>query len=199
MIIGLTGGIASGKSTVATMLKELGIPVVDADQIAREVVQPGEKAYEQIVNHFGEAILHSDRTINRKKLGSIVFNDEKERSALNNMIHPAIREKMNEQKEGYLSKGYKTVVLDIPLLFEGKNKHSYELDKVLVVAVSEDVQFQRLLERDQMGEEDARNRIRSQMPLHEKKALADEVIDNNGTKEETKQQLLAILNKWGVN
>lgn len=199
MIIGLTGGIASGKSTVSEMLKELGIPIVDADQIARQVVQPGEKAYEKIVRYFGEEMLFPDGTLNRKKLGSVVFNDEKEREVLNGIIHPAIREQMDEQKTAFINQGYETVVLDIPLLFEGKNKQSYELDKVLLVAVSRDVQFSRLVERDQTGEDDARQRINSQMPIKEKAALADEVIDNNGTKEETKRQLLAILKKWGVN
>ena len=196
MIIGLTGGIASGKSTVSNMIQELGIPVVDADQIAREVVEPGESAYEQIVRHFGEQILHQDGTLNRKKLGSIVFSDEKERKTLNSIIHPAIREKMEEEKNEYLNQGFDTVVLDIPLLFESKNP--YRLDKVLLVAVSEDVQFKRLVERDQMGEKDARQRIQSQMPIKDKIALADEVIDNNGTVQETREQLLYILNKWGV-
>ncbi|PWA05460.1 dephospho-CoA kinase [Pueribacillus theae] len=197
MIIGLTGGIASGKSTVAGMFEELGIPVVDADMIARKVVEPGEEAYRQIIAHFGKSVLFPDGTLNRKKLGSIVFKNEKERLALNNIIHPAVREKMDEEKNDYLAKGHQTVVLDIPLLFEGRDKKSF--DKILLVAVSEDVQFKRLVERDQMGEEDAANRIQSQMPIKDKIPLSDAVIYNDGTIEETKEQLLTILEKWGVN
>ncbi len=198
MIIGLTGSIATGKSTVANMIKELGIPVIDADKIAREVVEPGEPAYEQIVNQFGQGILFPDGTLDRKKLGSIVFQNKEKREQLNRIVHPAIRKKMDAQKNDYLQRGFKTVVMDIPLLFEGKRNQN-EFDKILLVAVSEEVQLKRLLERDKMGEEDARNRIRSQMPIKEKIPLADAVIWNNGTLEETKAQLLAILKKWGVN
>lgn len=197
MIIGLTGGIATGKSTVTKMLIELGIPVIDADKIAREVVEPNKKAYEQIVAHFGEDILLPDRTLNRKKLGSIIFNDEAERKVLNQIVHPAIHEEMERQRKEYLEQGKETIVFDIPLLFEGQTQMKF--DKTLLVAVSEEVQFKRLLERDQMGEEDARSRIKSQIPISEKIPLADEVIDNNGTREETRAQLLEILKKWGVN
>lgn len=196
MIIGLTGSIATGKSTVAKMIEEMNIPVIDADKIAREVVEPGEKAYEQIVEYFGKDILFPDGTINRKKLGLIVFQDEEKRNVLNRIVHPVIRERMDQQKEEYLAKGYETVVLDIPLLFEGNRQD--EFDKVLLVAVSEDTQLKRLLERDKMGKEDALNRIRSQMPIKDKIPLADAVIYNDGTIEETKAQLVTILKKWGV-
>ena len=196
MIIGLTGSIATGKSTVANMIKEMNIPVIDADKVAREVVEPGEKAYEQIVEYFGTEILFPDGTLNRKKLGTIVFQDEEKRNVLNSIVHPVIRERMDQQKEEYLAKGYKTVVLDIPLLFEGNRQD--EFDKVLLVAVSEETQLKRLLERDKMGKEDALNRIRSQMPIKDKIPLADAVIYNDGTIEETKAQLIAILKKWGV-
>ncbi len=196
MIIGLTGSIATGKSTVANMIKEMNIPVIDADKVAREVVEPGEKAYEQIVEYFGTEILFPDGTLNRKKLGTIVFQDEEKRNVLNSIVHPVIRERMDQQKEEYLAKGYNTVVLDIPLLFEGNRQD--EFDKVLLVAVSEETQLKRLLERDKMGKEDALNRIRSQMPIKDKIPLADAVIYNDGTIEETKTQLIAILKKWGV-
>jgi len=196
MIIGLTGSIATGKSTVAKMIEEMNIPVIDADKIAREVVEPGENAYEQIVEYFGKDILFPDGTLNRKKLGSIVFQDEEKRNVLNSIVHPVIRERMDERKEEYLAKGCKTVVLDIPLLFEGNRQN--EFDKVLLVAVSEETQLKRLLERDKMGKEDALNRIRSQMPIKDKIPLADAVIYNDGTMEETRAQLVAILKKWGV-
>lgn len=196
MIIGLTGSIATGKSTVAKMFEEMNIPVIDADKVAREVVEPGEKAYQQIVDFFGTEILFPDGTLNRKKLGSIVFQNEEKRNVLNRIVHPVIRERMDQQKEEYLAKGFETVVLDIPLLFEGNRQA--EFDKVLLVAVSEETQLKRLLERDKMGKEDALNRIRSQMPIKDKIPLADAVIYNDGTLEETKEQLVTILKKWGV-
>lgn len=196
MIIGLTGGISSGKSTVAEMIKQLGIPIVDADVIAREVVEPNEEAYAQIVQHFGTSILNEDQTIDRKKLGAIVFNDENERKKLNSIVHPAIRQRMKQQKEQYLQEGFVHVVLDIPLLFE--SKLTYLVEKTLLVYVNEDVQLQRLMARDESTKEEALSRIKSQMPLNEKIKLADAVINNNGTVEETKEQLFQVLKKWSV-
>jgi dephospho-CoA kinase len=196
LIIGLTGGIASGKSTVARMLLELGIPVIDADQIAREVVEIGEEAYWQIVERFGEKILQDDKTIDRTKLGAIVFNDEEKRKVLNGIVHPAVRKKMLEQKEQYIRSGAKTVVLDIPLLFE--SKLTYLVDKVIVVFVDEHTQLERLMARNGFSKEEAEVRIRAQMPLREKITKADAVIDNNGSIKKTKEQLLNILAKWDV-
>lgn len=194
MIIGLTGGIASGKSTVSNMIKEVGIPVVDADIIAREVVQKGEEAYEKIVDHFGTEILSDDESIDRPKLGAIVFNNEEKRLSLNGIVHPAIRKKMLTEIKQYKQVGNKIVVLDIPLLFE--SKLTYMVDKIILVYVDQEIQKERLIKRDQFSDEEAKARIASQMPLVEKIELADEVIHNHGLKEETKQQLLKILNKW---
>ncbi|MBU8905145.1 dephospho-CoA kinase [Desertibacillus haloalkaliphilus] len=196
MIVGLTGGIASGKSSVTRLLKEYGIAVIDADLVAREVVEAGEEAYQKIVDHFGETILASDKTIARKKLGEIVFNDEEERNALNAIVHPAIRKRMLEQKESYEKEGRELIVYDLPLLFENELTHMVE--KIILVYVDADVQLQRLMERDQSTREEALSRIRSQMPIAEKLSLADEVIDNNGSRDETKQQLLEILKKWNI-
>jgi dephospho-CoA kinase len=196
LIIGLTGGIASGKSTVARMLLELGIPVIDADQIAREVVEIGEDAYLQIVEKFGEEILQADKTIDRAKLGAIVFNDEEKRKLLNSIVHPAVRQKMLEQKEQYVKKGEKNIVLDIPLLFE--SNLTYLVDKILVVYVDDHIQLERLMERNCFSKEEAEARIKAQLPLKEKAAKADAVIDNNGTIEQTKEQLLNILKQWDV-
>jgi dephospho-CoA kinase len=196
LIIGLTGGIASGKSTVARMLLELGIPVIDADQIAREVVEIGEDAYLQIVEKFGEEILQDDKTIDRAKLGAIVFNDEEKRKLLNSIVHPAVRQKMLEQKEQYVKKGEKNIVLDIPLLFE--SNLTYLVDKILVVYVDGHIQLERLMERNCFSKEEAEARIKAQLPLKEKAAKADAVIDNNGTIEQTKEQLLNILKQWDV-
>lgn len=195
VIIGLTGGIASGKSTVSSMLKELGIPVIDADEEARLAVEKGEKAYFEIVSYFGEEILFEDGSIDRRKLGSIIFPNEAKRKVLNGIVHPAVRENMNRKKEEYLACGHDFVVLDIPLLFESKLTHMVE--KVLIVYVDELTQLARLMDRNGFTEEEASARIASQLPLKEKLALADAVIDNNGSIDETKKQLLNILSNWG--
>ncbi|KMY60611.1 MULTISPECIES: dephospho-CoA kinase [Geobacillus] len=192
--IGLTGGIASGKSTVSAMMRELGLPVIDADEAARAVVRPGEEAYRQIVAAFGPGILRADGEIDRAKLGAIVFNDKQQRKVLNAIVHPAVRKKMLAEKEAHIRSGAKTVVLDIPLLFESGLTHW--VDKVLVVYVDDDVQLRRLMARNGFTEEEALARIRSQWPMAEKVKRADAVIDNNGTIEETRRQLLAILHQW---
>lgn len=196
IVIGLTGSIATGKSTVASMFIDIGIPVIDADRIAREVVEPGEEAYKKVVETFGEEILLEDRSLNRPKLGRIVFSDEEKRNQLNSIVHPAIRKKMLEKRDAYLKNGEGCVVLDIPLLFESKLEHF--VDKIIVVYVDEDVQLKRLLERNQLTKEEALERIRSQMPVKDKIELADAVIDNNGTIEHSFKQLKEILQKWDV-
>lgn len=196
IVIGLTGSIATGKSTVASMFMDLGIPVIDADRIAREVVEPGEEAYKKVVETFGEEILLEDRSLNRPKLGRIVFSDEEKRNQLNSIVHPAIRKRMLEKRDAYLKKGERCVVLDIPLLFESKLEHF--VDKIIVVFVDENVQLKRLLDRNQLTKEEALQRIRSQMPVKDKLELADAAIDNNGTIEHSFKQLKEILQKWDV-
>jgi dephospho-CoA kinase len=194
LTIGLTGGIASGKSTVTRMIRELGIPVIDADQVARDVVKVGEEAYAQIVATFGQDILQANGEIDRAKLGAIVFHNEQERKKLNAIVHPAVRRRMMEEKEAYVQNGAKTIVLDIPLLFESELTNF--IDKVIVVYVDDEVQLERLMKRNGFSKEEALARIRSQLPLREKIKKADAVINNNGTVEETKQQLLQILIEW---
>lgn len=196
LVIGLTGGIASGKSTVAKMLAALNIPVIDADVIAREVVEPGETSYQQVVEVFGEGILKEDGSINRPKLGSIIFSDEEKREQLNQIVHPAVRKRMLEKKEAYIQQGEKCIVLDIPLLFE--SKLTSLADRTLVVFADEETQLKRLMERNQLSEQEAMNRIQSQMSLKKKVKLADEIIDNNHSIEESNKQLLNLLKKWEV-
>lgn len=196
MIIGLTGSIASGKSTVAKMLEKYRFPIVDADQVARQVVEPGEPALLEIVAAFGEEILLEDGTLNRKKLGDLIFHDPSKRVKLNDIIHPAIRKEMLRQRDEWLHNGAEVVVMDIPLLFESKLQHFVE--KVLVVSLSEEKQLERLMERNQLTESEARARISSQLPLSVKEEGADAVIYNEKTKEETEQQLNYILNEWGL-
>jgi len=195
VIIGLTGGIASGKSTVSMMLKELNIPVIDADEEARLAVEKGEKAYLEIVAYFGEEILLEDGSIDRLKLGSIIFPNEEKRTILNSIVHPAVRENMLRKKEQYLIAGYEFVVLDIPLLFESKLTQMVE--KVIVVYVDEQTQLARLMERNGFSKDEAMARIASQLPLKDKLTLADAVIDNNGSIDDTKKQLISILTNWG--
>jgi dephospho-CoA kinase len=192
--IGLTGGIASGKSTVSSMLIELGFPVIDADQIAREAVKPGEEPYKKIVETFGREILLENGEINRPKLGSIIFHDQEKRDLLNKIVHPFVRRRMIEQKEALFEKGEKAVILDIPLLFESKLTHL--VDKTILVYVDADVQLERLMRRNDLTENEAKARIASQMPLVQKVPLADTVINNNGTIEETRKQLIHVLTNW---
>lgn len=196
LTIGLTGGIASGKSTVSKMLTDLGIPVIDADIEARLAVEQGETAYNDIVRYFGEDILNQEGNIDREKLGSIVFHDEEKRNALNSFVHPAVRERMLVKVERAKQNSEKAIVLDIPLLIEGNLQ--YMADKILLVYVNEETQLQRLMERNQYSKEEALARIKSQMPIGEKIKYADQVIDNNGTIAETKQQLEQILAQWGM-
>lgn len=197
MQIGLTGGIASGKSTVSKMIQDAGIALIDADVHARDVVEPGEEAYKKIITHFGKEILHGDGTIDRKKLGAIIFNDKKQRDILNRIVHPAVRKKMNEKKAAYQAEGRNAVVLDIPLLFESGLTET--VDKILLVYVNPEIQLKRLMERDGSTKEEALSRIRSQIPLDEKRSRADAVIDNSGTPYDAKTQLFEILKRWEVH
>ena len=195
LIIGLTGGIASGKSTIANMLKNEGITVIDADVESRLAVEQGEEAYDHIVNHFSKSILLEDGSINRAKLGEIIFNNKEERMKLNEIVHPAVRKRMLQKKESAKNNGEAIIIMDIPLLFE--SKFTELVDKTLLVFVDEDIQLQRLMERNHYSKQEALARIHSQMPLAEKKRLADVVIDNNGSLEQTELQLKNVLSEWG--
>lgn len=196
LVIGLTGSIASGKSTVSLMFDDFNIPVIDADKISREVVNPGEKAYNQIIEAFGDEILLDDKTLDRKNLGAIIFADDQKRKTLNEIVHPAVREKMLERRDDCIAAGAASVVLDIPLLFESKLTHF--VDRTLVVYVDETVQLNRLMERDGYTEEEAKQRINSQLSVKEKAQMADAIIDNNGSKYESFQQLEKLLKEWKV-
>ncbi|MBC6975484.1 dephospho-CoA kinase [Bacillus sp. Xin] len=196
IVIGLTGGIASGKSTVSQMFREMNIPVIDADIIAREVVEKGKEAYKEIVEVFGEEILQADGELNRPKLGSIVFHNEEKRLHLNKIVHPAVRKEMNAQKDMYIKEDVQAIVLDIPLLFESKLTEL--VDQILVVAVAPSTQLERLMKRNGFIEEEAKARIDSQMSLAEKVTLANKVIYNDGTIAETKAQLQLILKEWNI-
>ncbi len=196
LVIGLTGGIASGKSTVSSILKEKGITVIDADVEARFAVEKGEDAYREIIAFFGSDILLNDGSIDRGKLGSIIFHDEDKRLKLNSIVHPAVRKRMLAKKDEAIENGKQVVIMDIPLLFESKLTNM--VDKTLLIYVDENIQLKRLMERNQLSIEEALARIKSQMPLVDKIRLADAVISNNGKIEETEAQLFEILNKWNA-
>ncbi|KYG91543.1 dephospho-CoA kinase [Metasolibacillus sp. FSL K6-0083] len=196
MIIGLTGSIASGKSTVAQMLKEYQLPIVDADLVARQVVEPHSETLQQIAAAFGQEVIKEDGTMDREKVGSIIFHEPAQRKVLNDIIHPAIRAEMLRQRDELLRGGAEHVVMDIPLLFESKLQHF--VDKILVVSVTEEIQLQRLMERNQLPESEARARIASQLPMSVKEQGADAVIYNNTTKQSTAEQLKKILQHWAV-
>jgi len=196
LVIGLTGGIASGKSTVSAMFADMGITVIDADIEARLAVDIGEKAYNDIVSHFGRSILAEDGAINRQKLGSIIFNNEEKRNLLNSIVHPAVRERMAQKRQTAEAVNEKAIVMDIPLLFESKLTSLVE--KIILVYVDEETQLERLMKRNGFSEAEALSRITSQMPLKDKVMLANAVIDNRGSIEHTKAQLMDILKNWGI-
>ncbi|KAJ9176129.1 hypothetical protein P3X46_011474 [Hevea brasiliensis] len=190
-LVGLTGGIASGKSTVSNLFKSHGVPVVDADLVARDVLKKDTGGYNKVVAAFGEEILEADGEVDRPKLGQIVFSDNAKRQLLNRLLAPYISSGIFCESLKLWLKGYKVIVLDIPLLFETK------MDKwtkpVVVVWVDTETQLQRLMARDGSTEEDARNRINAQMAMDLKRSKADIVIDNTGSLEDLEEQFRKVL------
>ncbi|MFC3418356.1 dephospho-CoA kinase [Salinicoccus hispanicus] len=184
-VIGLTGGIASGKSTAADYIREKGYPVLDADVYARKSTAKDGPAYPGIVEHFGSGILEEDGEIDRRKLGAIVFNDSKEREVLNHLVHPEVRKLMDRDKAEALSESH--VFLDIPLLFE--NGLDRQCDITLTVYVDQETQIERLMERNSFERSEALARINSQMPLSEKRERSTEVLDNSGSKADLFDQI----------
>lgn len=191
-LIGLTGGIASGKSTVASILVSLGIDVIDADKIAREVVEPGKPAWVQIRREFGSEVLLSDGQLNRPALGRIVFNDHDKRRRLNRITHPEIHKEMFFQSLKFFLKGRQFVVVDVPLLYETKTMLRF-VRKVIVVKCSPAQQVERLMLRNGFTEDEARKRIESQLPLEQKCGLADYVIDNTGDPDALRAQVEDVV------
>lgn len=190
-ILGLTGGIASGKSTVSKYFASLNIPIIDADLVAREVMRAGSPAVKDIREEFGEEVLLENGEINREYLGELVFTYPEKRKQLNEIVQGRIRTEIADQTKALLEKNPPLIILDIPLLYE--ETYETEVDEVMVVYVDADVQKERLLKRNtDLTEEDALNRILSQIPLAEKAKLADVLIDNNGTIEQT----LAQVRDW---
>jgi dephospho-CoA kinase len=188
VIAGLTGGIATGKSTVSRILRELGAHIVDADRIARDVVCCGKPAWEEIKKQFGDEILLPDGGIDREKLGHIVFYDEGKRTALERIIHPEVSRGMEDEVRVITGTDpIAVVILDVPLLIEIAMDRG--LNQVIVVYCPEDLQLKRLMERDRISREDALARVRAQMPIEEKKIHATILIDNSSSLDETRKQV----------
>jgi dephospho-CoA kinase len=190
-VVVLTGGIASGKSAVGAVLTDLGVPLIDADRIAREVVAPGRDAHREIVDAFGREILREGGEIDRDRLGRIVFGDPGQRTLLEQITHPRIVARMAEIVAGEAARGAPAVVLDIPLYLENRRHGRGPItpDAIIVVTLTPEIQLQRLMARDGLSREDALARVGAQLPLAEKAAEADYVIDNSGTPEETARQV----------
>lgn len=190
--VGLTGGIASGKSLVAHVLRELGAFIVDADRIVYNLLEPDEPAWEEVRAHFGEAILLPNRRIDKRKLGDLVFSNETERAWLNGRLHPRVFDAFQSQIRGMRCRPAGTiVVLDAALLIEtGYHEH---MDRIIVVYAEQEQQIERLMARDCFTQEQALARVRAQMPLKEKRGYADFVIDNTGARESTETQVKSLF------
>ncbi len=191
--IGLTGGIGSGKSLVAQEFRELGAVIIDADLIAREVVAPSGPAYDPVVRVFGPGVLRPDGAIDRKALAARVFADPEARRQLNALTHPHIRRRMAASIEQAASvPGVEVIVVDIPLLLETTEGRDLGLDGIVVVDAADNVRLERIMARDGLSRADAERRLAAQMPLREKVARADWVIDNNGSPEQTRAQVRTL-------
>lgn len=199
-IIGLTGGIATGKSTVTNYLRAQEIPVIDADDLSHRVVQPGEPGLALIKEHFGPHVILDTGELDRKALGKIIFGDKVQRQQLNELLHPLIAAEMDREIARLKQQGEMLIVLDIPLLFE--TDFGEKVDEVLVVYTPESVQLERLMTRDELSRTDAESRIQAQLSIEEKRCRADYVIDNSGSHAQTIQQVtewLQIRSELGFN
>lgn len=192
VVAGLTGGIASGKSTVAGFLENGGALIIDADQIARQVVQKGEPAWHAIVAQFGKQVLGPDGQLAREVLGDLIFNDPELKERLNRIVHPRVHQQIMERIRALArQQPGAVVVLDVPLLFEANMDRA--LDAVIVVYLPRALQLERLMTRNRLRRKDALARIRSQMSLEEKRVRATWVIDNSGSLAETRRQAVQVL------
>ena len=193
MIVGLTGSIASGKSTVSEMFRGMGVHVIDWDDLAHEVVEPHKKAWNAIVDYFGAGVLNDDKTINRAKLGRIVFDDPQKLEQLNRITHPAVFEEDEDRVERIRSVDQGAIILkDIPLLFD--IGYQDRVDKLIVVYAGRENQISRMLDRGLLAEE-AGKRIDAQMPLEQKLKLADFVVRNDGSLDDTRRQVEKIYSE----
>ncbi len=197
-IVGLTGGIGSGKSTVARMFEALGATVIDADAIVHELQAPGAPMLEEIADAFGAHLIDANGALDRAALGAIVFGDDEARKRLNGIVHPQVGAEFARRVRAAQEAGTALLVLDIPLLFEGRRAGTgtsavMRFDATVLVAAREETQIARVIARDGATREEALDRIRAQMTLDEKRGLADYVIENDGSLDETRRQVEATF------
>jgi len=192
ILLGLTGGIASGKSTVSQIFAAAGAHIVDADLVARSVVEPGKPAWKELQSRFGSEYFHADGRLDRKKMAELVFHDERARGILNRIVHPHVIAEEDHLIEEWRKKDRAgIVVLDAALLIESGSYR--RVDRVLVVYVETEVQIRRLMERDSLSRQEALARLEAQMPLKEKLTYADYIVDTSGSRETTCRQVLEIV------
>lgn len=192
--IGLTGGIATGKSTVSKILTELGHAVVDADQIAHQAFVPGTPTYEKVVATFGMSCLDEQGRVDRQKLGELVFSDPKQLSTLEAIVHPFVQAKVADLRCQYKDRGHKLAFYDVPLLFEKSLQEQF--DQTLLVYCPEETQVSRMKQRDALSDREIEQRLRAQIPIDEKKALATEVIDNSADLRSLRENILSYLSRF---
>jgi len=190
-LVGLTGGVATGKSTVSNMFRELGVPVIDADAMARRIVEPGRTAWRAIKDEFGQCVFHDNGELNRAALRTIIFEDEEQRQKLNRITHPEIYKEMWWEAVKCAASGYQYIIMDLPLLFEAGVMVPY-MHKIIVVTCEEDLQLQRLMEQRHLSERDAKLMIGAQMNLDQKSSMAQFVIENSGSLFDTTDQVSRI-------
>ncbi len=188
LLVGLTGGMGSGKSLAASYFKALGAQMIDADRISRELVAPGKPAWKEIIEEFGSNVLNPDQTLNRKQIAAIVFNDESKRKKLEDIIHPRVIVEERRLYEKYRQKNSRVLaVIDAALLIESGNYKN--VDKVIVVQCGKEEQIRRVMERDGTARSEVENRLHSQMPLEEKVVFGDYILRNDDTRESLKSQV----------
>lgn len=190
--IGLTGGIATGKSTVTKILLQNKIPVIDADQISHQLTEVGQSGYQQIISHFGETILDANRKIDRAKLGQIIFNDSEKKMLLESLLHPLIQQQVIQQRQKLKEQGRKISFYDVPLLFEKRMQNNF--DRTVLVWCDFKTQISRLMSRNNLSHQQAMSRIQSQLPLNEKLPLANFCLDNSTTQSSLEIQIKHLLN-----
>jgi dephospho-CoA kinase len=189
----LTGGIATGKSTVAGILSELGAQLIDTDRLAREIVEPGTPVLERIAEVFGREYILPDNTLNREMMRNLIIKDTGKRNTLNSITHPAIMERVNLQLAEYSSKNIEPVIIDVPLLFEtGWDRY---FSKIILVYAPPSLQIERLMKRDGIDRETAGTTLKAQMPVDEKRTKSDFIIDNSGALEKTREQVRLIFSE----
>jgi dephospho-CoA kinase len=194
LVIGLTGGMCCGKTTVSSMFAELGCLIIDADLISRKLVEPGEPSYKQIVRFFGKEILHKDRTLDRKKLGAIIFEDPAKRKLLNSILHPSIIKEEERLIREARDKGtHKIAIVSAALMIEAGSYKAFK--KIIVVHCSRELQIERIMKREKVSRREAIQRISSQLATREKKKYADYVINTSGPFTKTRKQVVQVYEK----